>query len=129
MSTQIKRALIAMVAGSALGVFCILGVGYRVGFSGNGLFLFSVWYNRFLMGLLIGVAGDVKLLAGRGGNVVARGLLLGTLVTLASSLSTGFRDGPAFYAGIVSGVIIDALATWLSEPAAVHAPSRLRAAW
>lgn len=123
MSRRSKRVAVALAVGSVLGVFCILGVGHRVGYDGNGLFLFSVWYNRLLMGLVVGLAGEVTLLRARKTNVVVRGLLLGTVVTLASSLSTEFRDGPAFFAGMVYGPIIDVLATWLSERGATRASS------
>ena len=115
MSGFSKRVLIALGAGALLGVFCIFGVGLRVGFDGNGGFLFSIWYNRLLMGLVIGLAGGVTLLKSGKANIVARGLLLGALVSLASSLSTDFRDVPSFFAGIVYGPIIDAVASWLSE--------------
>ena len=112
--------LIALGVGALLGCVCIVGVGHRLGFAGNGMFLFSIWYNRFLMGLLIGLAGEITLLKARKSNIVLRGLLLGTLVTLASSLSTDFRDVPSFFAGIVYGPIIDAVASWLAERGATR---------
>ncbi|MFA6033270.1 MAG: hypothetical protein WC889_10260 [Myxococcota bacterium] len=115
MSHSTKRVLIALGMGALLGVFCIVGVGSRVGFDGNGGFLFSIWYNRLLMGLVIGLAGGVTMLKSRKANIVLRGLLLGTLVSLASSLSTGFRDVPSFFAGMVYGPIIDAVASWLAD--------------
>jgi hypothetical protein len=120
MSRFAKRVLIALGVGALLGGFCIVGVGHRVGFAGNGMFLFSIWYNRFLMGLLIGLAGEIRLLQARKANIVLRGLLLGTLVTLASSLSTDFRDVPSFFAGIVYGPIIDAVASWLVDRGATR---------
>ena len=120
MSRFAKRVLLALGLGALLGGFCIVGVGHRVGFAGNGMFLFSIWYNRFLMGLLIGLAGEVTLLRARKANIVLRGLLLGTLVTLASSLSTDFRDVGSFYAGIVYGVIIDVIASWLADRGATR---------
>lgn len=55
--------------------------------------------------------GELTLLKARKAKIVLRGLLLGTLVTLASSLSTGFRDVPSFFAGVVYGPIIDAVAS------------------
>jgi hypothetical protein len=122
-----------LAVGALLGVLCIVGVGARVGFAGNAGFLFSIWYNRLLMGLLIGLAGEVTLLQARKANIVVRGLLLGTLVTLASSLSTDFRDLPSFFAGIVYGPIIDAVASWLADrrthPAAGQVPTRTAAAF
>ena len=123
MSRFTKRLLIALGLGALLGGLCIVGVGNRVGFAGNGWFLFSIWYNRLLMGLLIGLAGEITLLRARKANIVLRGLLLGTLVTLASALSTDFRDVASFYAGIVYGVIIDTVASWLADRGATRAPA------
>ncbi|MFP4633379.1 MAG: hypothetical protein ACLFM9_00170 [Candidatus Aenigmatarchaeota archaeon] len=105
-----RRTLIATLAGALLGVLCIAGVGYRLGFAGNWLFLLATWYNRVLMGFLIGVASDFKVLQSHR-NKYVRGLVLGTLVTSALFLSTQFRDLPSFFAGMVYGAIIDYLAT------------------
>lgn len=101
-----KRLRISLLVGAILGIFCIIGVGYRQGYSGNGLFLFAMWYNRIIMGLAIGLAGDwLK------NRYIIRGLILGTLITAAFFFSTGFRDWLGFFAGIGYGVIIDYLAT------------------
>jgi hypothetical protein len=115
MTTLAKRLVVSLVGGAILGGVCIVGVGGRLGFAGNGLFLFGVWYNRLLMGLLIGLAGALKPLGAGKLNAAVRGLALGTLVTLGLALATGFRDMMGFYAGIAYGPIIDLTATWLSE--------------
>ncbi|MFX0094872.1 MAG: hypothetical protein ACFFBD_24260 [Candidatus Hodarchaeota archaeon] len=112
--TTIKRLGLAILVGAFLGIFCIIGVGSRVGFTGNELFLFAMWYNRVVMGLLIGVAGDLDLLKGserKWVNVVIRGFLLGLVVSSAIFFSTEFRDLVALFAGIIYGVIIDLVAT------------------
>lgn len=109
-----KRVAVAIVAGALLGVLCIVGVGSRIGFAGNWNFLFAVWYNRVIMGLVIGLAGGLEFIRSEK-NKYVRGLVLGTLVTLAVSLSTGFRDIPSFFAGIAYGVIIDYVATKYEE--------------
>lgn len=101
-----KRLKISLFVGAILGIFCIIGVGYRQGYAGNELYLFAMWYNRIIMGLVIGLAG--KWLDNR---YIIRGLILGTLVTTAFFLSTAFRDWPGFLAGIAYGVIIDYFAT------------------
>ncbi|HMA59601.1 MAG TPA: hypothetical protein VKN64_04840 [Halanaerobiales bacterium] len=101
-----KRLKIAVGVGAILGIFCIIGVGYRQGYAGNGLYLFAMWYNRIIMGLLIGFAGNWMK-----DRYIIRGLILGTLVTTAFFLSTAFRDWPGFLAGIAYGVIIDYFAT------------------
>ncbi|MFW6040672.1 MAG: hypothetical protein ACOC85_02435 [Thermoplasmatota archaeon] len=105
-----KRLIIAIIMGAALGVLCIVGVGMRIGYSGNELFLFSMWYNRVIMGILIGLAYDIKII-NSDKNFILRGLLLGLIVTSAITLTSEFKDWPSFFAGIAYGVIIDWAAT------------------
>lgn len=94
-----KRFGIAIALGAFLGVFCIIGVGTRIGFSGNGWYLFGMWYNRVLMGVLIGFASPWKIISGKENeleNAVVRGFILSTLVTSAilfSTISRTFRAG------------------------------------
>lgn len=105
-----KRLTIALICGGLLGVVCVIGVGLRMGFVGNELFILATWYNRVIMGLLIGLAGGVVITNGRI-NFLLRGMLFGLLVSLALFLGTEFRDPLGFVAGIVYGVIIDYFAT------------------
>ena len=107
---KLKRIAVAILTGSILGIFCIIGASARLGLPGNELFLFALWYNRFLMGVVIGIASDLKIIKTKW-NVFLRGGILGLIVTSAFFLSTGFRDIPSFFAGIVYGLIIDYIAT------------------
>lgn len=102
--------MLAVITGAVLGVLCIIGVGGRIGFHGNELFLFAMWYNRVIMGLLIGLAGGLKIIDSEN-NYIVRGLILGLLVSSAITLTSGFMDVPSFFAGVVYGVIIDLAAT------------------
>lgn len=105
-----KRVLIAILTGAVLGIFCIIGVSVRLGFSGNELFIFSTWLNRVIMGLVIGLAvcPGVK---GSSKMALLRGAFLGLLISGSFYLATDFKDTPGFFAGIVYGVIIDYVAT------------------
>ncbi|MGY5852161.1 MAG: hypothetical protein RTU92_01185 [Candidatus Thorarchaeota archaeon] len=110
---DIGRLWKSIVLGALLGIFCIIGVGTRIGFiPENTLFLIGMWYNRVVMGFLVGLAGDLTLLKSKTPNSLLRGALLGLFVSLAISLSSGFRDGPALFAGIAYGIIIDVLVTY-----------------
>ncbi|MGM0371004.1 MAG: hypothetical protein ACQEQJ_00685 [Halobacteriota archaeon] len=111
-----RRLAIGMLTGAFLGLFCIVGVGTRIGFVGNELFLFAMWYNRVVMGLVIGLAGGLVLVESRY-NVLLRGLLLGLVVTAAIAFTSEFRDSPSFFAGLVYGPIIDWVATRYGESA------------
>jgi hypothetical protein len=98
-----KRLLLGILSGAILGIFCIFGAGTRLGFSGNELFLFSTWFNRVLLGLMIGLAPklyDFK-------YVVYRGLILGLVVSSSLFFATEFFDIMGFFAGIIYGVIIE----------------------
>lgn len=103
-----KRVGIALGAGAGLGVICIIGASVRMGWSGNQLLILSLWYNRLVMGLLIGLAGDFKLVQGES-NWLLRGALLGLIVSAAYFLTAGAGDWVSFLAGVVYGVIIEYL--------------------
>ncbi|MBS3782596.1 MAG: hypothetical protein KGY66_04300 [Candidatus Thermoplasmatota archaeon] len=109
-----RRVIVGVIAGAFLGVLCIVGVGWRVGFNGNEMFLFAMWYNRVVMGLLIGLAYDVKII-NSDKNYIIRGLILGLVVTLAITFTSEFRDWPSFFAGLAYGPIIDWAATKYGE--------------
>jgi len=108
-----RRVIIGVLAGALLGILCIVGVGWRVGFEGNEMFLFAMWYNRVVMGLLIGFAYDLKLI-NSDKNFIIRGLILGLVLTLAITFTSEFRDWPSFFAGLAYGPIIDGVATKFS---------------
>ena len=60
-----KRMLLATSTGALLGIFCIIGVAYRFGYSGNEFFIFATWFNRLLMGIVIGLAGSLTITKGK----------------------------------------------------------------
>ena len=111
-----RRLLLSLISGALLGVVCILGASIRSGdTSSQELFLLALWYNRVVMGLSIGLAANWQLVPGKT-NPYLRGTVLGLLVSLAFYLSTGLRDPVSFVAGIVYGLIIDAVATRFGDP-------------
>lgn len=116
---DLKRIVSGLIMGAFLGIFCIIGVGDRVGFSGNEIFLIGMWYNRVIMGLVIGLAGGWVIIQGEGRNywlnALVRGLVFGILVSSAIYLSTEFRDFPGLIAGFVYGPIIDIVASWVQK--------------
>jgi uncharacterized membrane protein len=115
-----KRLGIAILSGALLGILCIIGVGLRLpgGYFANWVFLIGMWYNRVIMGLVIGLADEIVVIQGENSrvwaNAIVRGLLFGLIVSAAIFLSTEFRDIPAFFAGIIYGIIIDLVSTALS---------------
>ena len=104
-----NRLFIAITTGAVLGIFCIIGVSVRLGFSGNELFIFSTWLNRVIMGLVIGlISSSIK---SNSKYVLLRGAFFGLIISGSFYLATDFKDTPGFFAGIVYGVIIDFVAT------------------
>jgi hypothetical protein len=116
-----KRLGIAILTGALLGILCIIGVGLRLpgGYFANWVFLIGMWYNRVIMGLVVGLADEIVIIKGENSrvwaNAIVRGLILGLIVSAAIFLSTEFRDILAFFAGIIYGIIIDLVSTALSR--------------
>jgi len=112
-----RRIGVALIVGALLGVLCIIGVGSRIpgGYS-NVVYLSAVWYNRVLMGLMVGLAGGITLIKSDKDknyiNAIARGLLIGLIVSSATLLlSETILDFMGWIAGIIYGPIIDVIAT------------------
>ncbi len=101
-----KRMLKAIIGGALLGVFCIIGAYFRSGNTASYGELFSLWFNRILIGIVIGAPWEktTKIKA------LLRGASLGLLVSFAFYSSTGFQDHVSFAAGIIYALIIEA---WL----------------
>lgn len=106
-----KRLITAIIAGAILGVFCIIGAYARSGNTATIGELFSLWYNRIIIGIAIGAPWGKTTRV----KALMRGALLGLLISFAFYSSTGFHDHISFVAGIVYGLIIEA---WLSSPKA-----------
>jgi len=100
-----KRMKAAVAAGAILGVVCIIGAWTRSGAAQGSDYFFAFWYNRLLMGAVIGLAPGQK-----GRPRLLRGAGLGFLVSFAFYSSTGFHDAMGFAAGIIYGMIIEFVA-------------------
>lgn len=111
--SESSRITAALLTSAILGIFCIVGIGFRLGFEGNAIFLISAWFNRIIMGLMIAFGGSIIILSNSTKlNVTLRGALFGLIVSFAWFLSTGFKDPMGFVAGIFYGIIIDHIATY-----------------
>ena len=98
-----KRMGICIASGAILGMVCIAGAMIRSGFEKDAMYLFAFWYNRLLMGVVIGLVGRTQVMP----KAIGRGALLGLLVSFAFYSSKGFDDAVGFLAGIVYGIIIE----------------------
>ena len=98
-----RRMIISLITGAILGVVCIIGASIRTGGEASTYLLFALWYNRIIMGLVIGLTISSKDLS----TIIIRGAFLGLMVSFAYYATTGFTDIVSFLAGIVYGVIIE----------------------
>lgn len=105
MNRRLKEALIG---GALLGIICVIGAYIRSGSTASPGLVFSLWYNRVIIGLAVGAPWQ----ATSRSKAILRGALLGLLVSFAYYSSTGFQDHISFVAGIVYGAIIEG---WLSR--------------
>ena len=81
----------------------------------NQLLLFSLWYNRVIMGLLLGLAGSMVIIQGKL-NWLLHGAGLGLVVSAAYFFTAGAQDWVSFLAGAVYGVIIEFVLHKYAEP-------------
>ena len=98
-----KRLLVGLISGAVLGVFCIIGANLRFQGDLSTTYLFSFWFNRLIMGLVIGLLpvwdNPIKF--------SVRGLLIGLLISFAFYSATDYLDLMGFFAGGVYGIIIE----------------------
>lgn len=98
-----KRLIIAVIMGALLGIVCIIGAQVRSGFTQPSWYLFAFWYNRVILGIVIGFAPSLK----RYHHAIIRGAIFGLVVSFAFYISTNYSDLTGFIAGIVYGIIIE----------------------
>ncbi|UCD03175.1 MAG: hypothetical protein JSV63_00885 [Candidatus Aenigmatarchaeota archaeon] len=106
-----KRMGIALTLAGIFGFFCAWGTSNVEipGFEMTMPYLLTIFYGRLLVGLVIGLAEHVKLVAGEMKNAAVRGGILGAIVTVVISFYGG--AGVFILAGIIYGIITDVLAT------------------
>ena len=105
-----QRLIFGLLFGAILGVVCIVGAQIRSDFTQETWYLFAFWYNRIILGLLIGVLSPVPFK-----KALIRGALIGLIVSFAFYSSTNFSDLTGFLAGIIYGVIIEAGLYYLNQ--------------
>lgn len=103
-----KRMRVALIGGVLLGIVCVIGAYIRSGFTASPTFVFALWYNRVILGLVVGAPWAIT----NRRNALIRGALFGLLISFAFYSATAFQDPISFLAGIVYGVILEG---WLSR--------------
>jgi len=116
-----KRILFGTIFGALSGVICITGMILLGGiptslvYPNDILFLIGGLHNRIILGLLIGFAGDLKIIKDENDpiNSLIRGTIIGAILSVA-----GFFYGSAisfFLMGLVYGALTDLITTYLSK--------------
>lgn len=101
-----RRLTISIITGAILGVFCVIGASIRSVETLSIAYLFSFWFNRVILGLVIGLLGTKLMITKR----LLRGLIVGLFISLAFYSATEFNDVIGFLTGGVYGIIIEYIA-------------------
>ncbi len=116
MKTLYKRILVATGLGMILGVICVIGQAQRGPVDplpNTVIYLLGAWYNRVLIGIMIGLAGDITIYktSTHWMNSAIRGAIIGLLLSTAFGLLSQSLELLYFFAGILWGIIIDVVTT------------------
>ena len=112
------RTLISTGLGAILGIFCIIGVSQRLpdpALPSDAIYLLGAWYNRLIMGLVIGLAGELHFLKEKYQIVesLIRGTILGAIISVSFAFLQQELTLTYFFAGIAYGLVIDLVSTIL----------------
>ena len=115
-----KRLIVGTVLGAILGIFCVIGVSLRLPdpvYPNATVYLIGAWYNRVVMGSLIGLAGGIKLYKNEDNilNSIIRGAIIGAFVSVSFSFLSQAIELTYFFAGIVWGLVNDLVTTQLMK--------------
>ncbi|MDM8534188.1 hypothetical protein QUF55_05710 [Clostridiaceae bacterium HSG29] len=103
MNIMTKRMKKSIAMGVILGIFCVVGAYIRSGRQLNVINIFSLWYNRLILGFIIGVPWESKEMK----KSIIRGAIIGFIISFQFYIFTNFVDTVSFIAGIVYGIIIE----------------------
>jgi hypothetical protein len=113
---NIKRMVITLILGLLAGIICAGGtvMGNNPNFQITIEYLIYLVYNRIILGLVIGLAENVKIIKHELANSIIRGALLGAIVSTILVIIPGLVAFSFVIAGIVFGIFIDLIATILA---------------
>lgn len=115
-----KRVGAGTAFGALMGVICILGVSQRLPdpvYPSATVYLVGAWYNRVVMGVLIGFAGELKVVEAPDAplNALLRGVVLGAIVSASFAFFGQVVTVTYFLAGLMFGGANDLLTTYLTR--------------
>jgi hypothetical protein len=105
--------------GAILGIFCIIGVSQRIppSIENDAMYLAAAWYNRVIMGIIIGLAGEILILPKQSPllNAIIRGAIIGAIVSVSFGILSQTPEYTFFGAGIMFGIINDIVTTKVAK--------------
>ena len=108
---QWKRLFVATITGALLGFICIIGASLRSQVDFDSTYLFSFWFNRVLLGIVIGSVNPKKILKWR----YSQAGILGLFVSFSFWSATDYRDMIGFLAGVIYALIIEWSTTYFNS--------------
>ena len=106
-----QRILITTITGALLGIFCIVGANLRYEGTLSNAYLFAFWYNRVVMGFVIGLL----ICKGPIWKMVLRGAIIGLAIGFMFYSATEFLDLTGFMVSAIYGVIIEFVAYFIEN--------------
>ena len=103
-----KRMKMSLIGGAVLGLICVAGAYIRSGQTISLAYVFSLWYNRVIIGLAVGAPWITTIRS----KALLRGAILGLMVSFAFYSATDFQDPVSFAMGILYGLLLEG---WLSR--------------
>ena len=112
-----KRMVISLILGTIAGLICAGGtsilqpITYPIGVP---LILFII-YNRVILGLVIGLVDEIKILDHDTVNPILRGAIFGALISTIMIILPELASINFFAVGILFGVLIDLIASKIAQ--------------
>ena len=115
---KIKRMIIALVVSGLFGIYCsyatyeYLKTAEIPGLIVTMEYLFTIFYNRLILGFVVGFAENISVIKKRLLNSIVRGAIIGAIISLGISFYGFFTGSYTFILfGILYGAVTDLLAT------------------
>jgi hypothetical protein len=114
---NVNRMISALILGAIFGLFCAWATS-TAPIPKEWLtleFLIYIWYNRLILGFVIGFAENINFIKSRYSNAIIRGAIIGTIISVILVIIPGLAAISYLFAGTIYGIIIDVIATKFSK--------------
>ena len=104
--------IISLILGALGGVYCVIATAAfnRVSIK----FLVYIWYNRVILGFVIGIADNIILFKNKYGNPIIRGAVIGLILGIILIIIPGLAAISYLITGIIFGALFDLIATQMT---------------